>query len=415
MPSTARPHHPASANDEILAPAVTAPSPLDTDADAAPYGEAFEVSREDVPMLRDEVHLPGVRRETFAPELLFRRNAVPRDDVDPFDDTLFLVEQPLRRIAKDGIHLGGQVYFDELLETLVTGPDGTPRRTLVMLYNAAQLSRGVLEEVRVCERDAAGRLIELCRCPTRATYLARTDPAARVKTRIAYQRGLAAGVALAQETLTEVRSGTEARVHREDEHAARDVRRRGMRFEPRVAEPRHADDPQDKARAAARDARQRVTSISEKLGPSARGRAAGPVAADAAATTPGVAGAAAPARTRADASADAHDDGRADSRVEGREDGRPGRARSPERTESARDTGRPRRARGSAGPRPGAAPDTTRTTTPDPLLNGASGPLPLREATGAEHAPPATRQARLASMLGGRTGFARRPASPPDR
>lgn len=409
MPSTVHTSSPVSAHDEIAAPEAPAtPTPADAtaeaaaDADAAAYVEAFELSRDDVPMLRDEVHLPGVRRETFAPAALFRLNAVPRDDVDPFDDTLFLVEKRVERIAKDGIHLGGQIFFDERLESLVTGPEGTPRRKLVMRYDEAQLARGVLEEVCVGERDSVGRWVELCRCPTRETYLTRTDPAVRTQNRIAYRRGLEANTALAQATLTEVRSGTAARVRREDEHAAREARRQKMKFTPRVAEPRYADEEQHAAR-------QRMTALTKQLGPSARGRAAGKVAAD--------------SSTRASAPTTTPLAGAADRSAQqnGYDAGAVGDAmRAPTLDGTAGGAARPRRPRTSARK---TARESARTSTQDQLLNGGTGLLPLRDVEGGDASPPAfadprpprepaqpvslaARQAKLAAMLGGRTGFA---------
>lgn len=203
--------------------------------------------------------VPGQSRKHLAPVYYHMLTAEPRDDVDVSDEALWLKEEPLDYIDKQGIRLANQWFFSLRLQEFVSGPKGTPRRNLYIQYNRALLARGVLKEIRVVEKDPQGRTHELFRCRRREEVLDELDVASAIRERNAYVRDLLAKRAIAEDEYLLIQEGTEIFNQRVAEHLARERLRRNDRPEPMPARPIFdEDEAEDQERESKKEYRRRL-------------------------------------------------------------------------------------------------------------------------------------------------------------
>lgn len=175
----------------------------------------------------------------------------PRLDVDPTDEGLWLVSEPLKTVHKKGIVLNNQWFYSTKLRELVSGPKGTPRRDLHIRYNRAHLARGILKEVVVAERDAQGRFDELCRCGRRDEVLDEMDSASALRERNAFVRDLIGKRAVGEDEYARITRGTQIFNQRIEEHLARERLRKNAKPEAVPATPIYnPEDPEELEREA---------------------------------------------------------------------------------------------------------------------------------------------------------------------
>jgi hypothetical protein len=104
--------------------------------------------------IRPPRRVPGQKKVLFSPQRLFALTHVVREDVDGAEIDLWLSEEPLETVHKQGIMVGHEWFWaPELLPLAGTRADGMLRPELVVRYDRSRLARGVLDEVRVFERS----------------------------------------------------------------------------------------------------------------------------------------------------------------------------------------------------------------------------------------------------------------------
>jgi hypothetical protein len=185
-------------------------------------------------MLQPPRRLHGRRDPSLSPLGFFALTRVQREDVDCRDDDLWMVEEEIDRVDPLGIELGGERYWDiGLLEfTTTSGRQSTkPRRRLVVRYDAALLSRGVLDEVRLGEWLPDGRYAEHCRCVPTASAPPARDAERLIEARREYLRALRTRVARSRALWLDLESSAEAEQRLRAEVAAAN-RVRARRKEP---------------------------------------------------------------------------------------------------------------------------------------------------------------------------------------
>lgn len=126
--------------------------------------------------IRPPRRMPGRGTTCFSPARLFSLTHVTRDDIDVEDIDLWLTEEPLETVHKQGVMVGAEWFWaaELLLYTTGSRADGAARPQLVLRYDRSRLARGVLDEVRVLERSSTGyRLI--CVARPRDEAIARLD------------------------------------------------------------------------------------------------------------------------------------------------------------------------------------------------------------------------------------------------
>lgn len=211
----------------------------EANADEAPCGSINNTLLEsgaDCPMLQPVRKAPGVAAVTFSPNEFFELTHAPRLDLDPEDDDLFLTEEPVKTVHKNGIALGDEIYFHPALLPFVSGPKGAPRPNLVVRYDRALFARGVLDEIRVLEQTQGG-YTEICRCRLRSAALGDIDPDAFLRERHVRERQLTAKVRGARGELLTLERGRQVAADLRAQRAERVRWQKAQKWAPRVAEP----------------------------------------------------------------------------------------------------------------------------------------------------------------------------------
>ncbi len=168
---------------------VVMPVPARSKADVAAL---LEPEKELLRAIRPPRRVPGQRRVAFSPRRLFALTQVQREDVDVAELDLWLTEEPLETVHKQGIMLGGEWFWAaELLPLAGTSADRMLRPELVIRYDRSRLARGVLDEIRVFERSR-GTYTLVCVARPRDEAIVRMDRDRFFAARDAHLRGLVA-------------------------------------------------------------------------------------------------------------------------------------------------------------------------------------------------------------------------------
>lgn len=181
--------------------------------------------------------IPGTKRVYLSPYRYFTLTRVTRTDVDCSDIDLFLTEQPIEAISKDGFSLGDDLYSsDELLEHTFRA-NGPQHQEYFARYDRSRLARGVLDEVKLFIRTPHGdRLIATC--TRRGGKHGGWDPGTFAMHREDYYRGLVDRVAGLQAEHLALARGIAAQDELLRGIEARRKRAAGKRDRPdRVAKP----------------------------------------------------------------------------------------------------------------------------------------------------------------------------------
>lgn len=217
----------------------------DDSADPAALEQDDASMRDDVvPMLTEPTRLPGQPRRRFSPEQYYALSRVTRRDVDATDEGLWLTQEECPAITPEGIQFFGEIFWASELQYLVDDRSGIKRRSFVIRYDRAHLTRGVLHELIVLERDAAGAYEERARCGRKVDVLgAMTDvDLSRVlRERERLGKVLVAKSARAHEARITIEAGTRAVEELRDEQARQRRNQRQARRAPIAAAPITAD------------------------------------------------------------------------------------------------------------------------------------------------------------------------------
>jgi hypothetical protein len=192
--------------------------------------------------------LPGRPQRNLSPLTFAAATQQLRTDVDAHDDLLWLTEASIGAVEKEGIVLDKQWFWDQDLESLTTGRAGMPRRDLRMLYNRADLARGILREIIIGERDAQGRFSELLRCERRDEALQKLDLTTFLARREEYLGHLLASRTLAENDYLAIERGTEAITQRVNAMLARERNQRKGYKAPIAATPIRSTDEAERRR-----------------------------------------------------------------------------------------------------------------------------------------------------------------------
>jgi hypothetical protein len=199
--------------------------------------------------------LPGRPQRNLSPLTFAAATQQLRTDVDAHDDLLWLTEDPIGAVEKEGIVLDKQWFWDQDLESLTTGRAGMPRRNLRMLYNRADLARGILREIVIGERDEQGRFCEILRCERREEALQKLDLPTFLARREEYLQHLLTSRTLAENDYLAIERGTEAITQRVHAMLARERNQRKGSKAPIAAKPiRAAEEAERRRKERERDA-----------------------------------------------------------------------------------------------------------------------------------------------------------------
>lgn len=197
-----------------------------------------------VPMFRPPSGFtPGTTEPCYAP---YQFLALTQVGTDPGDDpALWLTEEKVDVVHREGILLLKQYFYDEKLDRYVTGKTKPHQRpNLVVRYNRALLARQVLDEVIVYLQEPNGRYREICRPRGREKALAEVDVNLALAYQEKYRTVLAKKRKKAQEAYLNQESGAEAVARLQEQGHARAERQKRSRPEPIAAAPiEHARDP----------------------------------------------------------------------------------------------------------------------------------------------------------------------------
>jgi hypothetical protein len=126
---------------------------LDPQTSKEVMGAMLAPEAESLRSIRPPRRVPGQKKVLFSPRRLFALTQVVREDVDGAEIDLWLSEEPLETVHKQGIMVGHEWFWaPELLLLAGTRADGMLRPELVIRYDRSRFARGVLDEVRVFER-----------------------------------------------------------------------------------------------------------------------------------------------------------------------------------------------------------------------------------------------------------------------
>ena len=194
--------------------------------------------------------IPGQGKVLFSPARLFALTRVVRDDIDVDDIDLWLTEEPLETVHKNGIMLGHEWFVaDELLQ-YTTGDKGGPRRDLVIRYDRSRLARGLLEEVRVFEKTATGYDL-VCVAIPREKFLASINRDRFLRARNAHLKRLLARRSTFENDYVALQAGLQAQEELLRKIEARRQLQSSTPQHPRVATPIDGiDEPQEDERNA---------------------------------------------------------------------------------------------------------------------------------------------------------------------
>jgi hypothetical protein len=205
-----------------------------------------EAEQATVPMFRPpSAYTPGETEPCYSPHQFLALTQVGTDPED--DPALWLTEERVDVVHKEGILLLKQYFYDSKLDRYVTGKTKPHKRpNLVVRYNRALLARHVLDEVIVYLQEPNGCYREICRPRVREKALAEVDVNLAVSYQDKYRRVLAQKRKKAQEAYLNQESGAEAVARLREQSQARAERQKRSRPEPIAAAPmEHARDPVD--------------------------------------------------------------------------------------------------------------------------------------------------------------------------
>lgn len=191
--------------------------------------------------------IPGQGKVLFSPTRLFALTRVVRDDIDVDDIDLWLTEEPLETVHKNGIMVGHEWFVADELLRYTTGDKGGPRPDLVIRYDRSRLARGLLEEVRVFERTATGYDL-VCVAIRREQFLATIKRDRFLRARNAHLKGLLARRSTFENDYVALQAGLQAQ---EDLLQKIEARRRfqsSTRPRPRIATPIDGMDESEEAK-----------------------------------------------------------------------------------------------------------------------------------------------------------------------
>ena len=142
-----------------------------------------EAEQSPVPMFRPPSGFtPGTTEPCYSPHQFLALTQVGTDPED--DPALWLTEEKVDVVHREGILLLKQYFYDTKLAQFVTGNTKPHKRpNLVVRYNRALLARHVLDEVIVYVQEPNGCYREICRAQARENALAEVD----VNLAISYQ------------------------------------------------------------------------------------------------------------------------------------------------------------------------------------------------------------------------------------
>ena len=205
-----------------------------------------EAEHSAVPMFRPPSGFtPGTTEPCYSPHQFLALTQVGTDPED--DPALWLTEEKVDVVHREGILLLKQYFYDKKLDRYVTGRTKPHKRpNLVVRYNRALLARHVLDEVIVYLQEPNGCYREICRPRAREKALAEVDVNLAVSYQDKYQKVLANKRTKAQEAFLHRESGAEAVARLRERNQARAERQKRSRPEPIAAAPiDHARDPID--------------------------------------------------------------------------------------------------------------------------------------------------------------------------
>lgn len=192
----------------------------------------------EVPMLQEPRRQVGHRDAQFTPQALYALTRQERADIDPHDDGIFLVEEPIDRIDKRGIQFGGEWYWSRELMEHVTGSPDVPTPNYFIRYDRALYARGTLDEVLLYREEAGGQRRRVCRCKPREEAVGEEiDHEEFLHRRNQYLKRLQAQGSLADHEFNMLQMGLKKAEELLDQQAARRRNARNHAPEPRPAAP----------------------------------------------------------------------------------------------------------------------------------------------------------------------------------